>query len=77
MVPCSAYEGASNGCTTVTTTNGDVVSARKRTAAETANLASISYNKYGFFAFGFGGGSLYIKIIDVYQGVDRPIEVLL
>ena len=45
MVPCSTYEGAASGCTTVTTTNGEVVSARKRTAAETANLASISYNK--------------------------------
>lgn len=45
MVPCSIYEGASAGCQTVTTTDGETVSARKRTAAETENLGSISYNK--------------------------------
>ena len=43
MVPCAADESA--GCEDVTTTDGASVRARKRTASETENLGSISYNR--------------------------------
>lgn len=43
MVPCASDESA--GCEDVTTTDGASVRARKRTAAETEDLSSISYNR--------------------------------